>query len=131
MTIDDDVQCADTETALLNKMNDKIKKETGTDVHEEDEKKIHPRCVKGVEEVIDLTVGVKSTVIGLFDKDKGKIMDQAQHVINEDIPLPAALSEAEVKEAEQKKEAQEAKKKELNELMADTTINIDDEPINT
>lgn len=128
MTIqDDEVQAADNETALLNKMNDKIKKETGTDMHEDDEKKIHPRCVKGVEEVIDLTVGVKSTVIGLFDKDKGKIMDQAQQVINEDIPMPAAIPEAVVKEAEKKKKIEESKQKELNDMMADTSINVDDE----
>ena len=79
-------------------MNEKIKKETGAIVHEDDEKKILPRFVKGVEEVIDLTVGVKSSVIRLFDTDKGTIMKQAQGVINEDVPLPAAIPEDEMKE---------------------------------
>ena len=71
------METADGETALLNKMNEKIKKETGADIHEDDEKKINPRCIKHVDEVIDLTVGLKSTVIGRFETDKGTIMKQA------------------------------------------------------
>ena len=65
---------------MLNEMNEKIKKEAGWE-HEDDEKKILPRFVKGVEEVIDLTVGKKSTTIGLFDEKKGPILGQAQEVI--------------------------------------------------
>ena len=84
-------------------MNDKIKKETGMDAHEDDEKKILPRHVKGVEEIIDLTCGVKSTVIGLWDTDKGTIMKQAQGVCNEgDLPLPAVIPAGEIQATEKK-----------------------------
>ena len=63
-------------TAFLNKMNEKIKKETGADIHEDDEKKINPVCMPHVDEVIDLTVGLKSSLINRFDKQK-EIMKQA------------------------------------------------------
>ena len=56
-------------------MNDKIKKETGMDAHDRDEKKIPLRCMRGVDEVIDLTIGAKSTMIGHFSKEKGDIVD--------------------------------------------------------
>lgn len=39
----------DADTAILQKMNDKIKKETGADEHQDDEKKIPHRFVQGVD----------------------------------------------------------------------------------